>query len=242
VSGQRTSEPVVPDYDEVWNEVYGDLQDRGPAHRHMRRIYRRLLGDLDYSSALDVGCGAGHNLPLISEGHSMDRIAGADLSKVALAAAAKRHPEAEFFELDIEQDSAPDQWELVFSAFVLEHLPADTDALRNMRAMTARHLVVSTVAGDFERYRPWDEQMGHVRNYAVGELERKVTEAGFRVQRTIYWGFPFYTPVARTLQNRMTSEPSFGLGARIASSTMYLLYWLNSHRRGDLVVLHATAD
>jgi hypothetical protein len=107
--------------------------------------------------------------------------------------------------------------------------------------MTESQLELVTIAGNFERYRPWEEQMGHVRNYARGELEAKLANAGFEVERAIYWGFPFYTPFARTLQNRMTSTAEYDSQMTIAARVMYWLYWLNSKRRGDLLLIRARA-
>jgi SAM-dependent methyltransferase len=227
-------------YDDIWNSAYGDMQDVGPVHRHMRRLLRELLAGISYESVLDVGCGAGHNLPLLCAGRDLRRVCGADVSAEALSRARERSS-AEFVQLDIERDSLDDAFDLVFCSLVVEHLPDDVRALRNMRAMAGGHLLLTTIAGDFERYRAWDEQMGHVRNYRVGELEGKVADAGFTVERAIYWGFPFYSPMARLLQNRMTSEPSYGLGTRVLAEVMYRLYFLNSRRRGDLLILLARA-
>lgn len=226
------------DYDEIWTETYGEMQDSGPVHRHMRRLLERMLAHLDYRSALEVGCGAGHNLPLITAGRTLDRVTGVDISETALARARERAP-GEFVALDIESGRLPGTWDLVFCSLVLEHLPADVAALENMRAMCGEHLVLTTIAGNFERYRAWDEQMGHVRNYARGELEAKLGRAGFAVEEAIYWGFPFYTPVARTLQNRMTSEPEFTPSARAIAAVMHKLYYLNSSRRGDVLIVRA---
>ena len=226
-------------YDDIWNQAYGDMQDMGPVHRHMRRMLGDLLGEIEYESVLDVGCGAGHNLPLLCAGRQLNRVSGADISTEALMRARER-ADADFVHLDIERDTLDDTWDLVFSSLVLEHLPDDLSALRHMRAMTGKHLLVTTIAGNFERYRAWDEQMGHVRNYAVGELEEKAGAAGFEVDRAIYWGFPFYSPIARILQNRMTSEPSYGLATRVLARLMYAAYFLNSRRRGDLLILLAS--
>jgi SAM-dependent methyltransferase len=232
------SAPTVPNYDDVWNQAYGEMQDRGPVHLHMRRLLQRVLRPLEYRSVVDVGCGAGHNLPLLCAGRSLERVTGVDVSEEALSRARARS-DADFRLLDIEQGKLDGTWDLVFSSLVLEHLPDDRAALRNMRAMCGRHLVVTTIAGDFERYRAWDEQMGHVRNYARGELERKLRDAGFAVREAIYWGRPFYTPVARTLQNRMTSEPEFTPAARALAWLMHKLYYLNSSRRGDVLIARA---
>jgi SAM-dependent methyltransferase len=235
---QDTTAPLS--YDDVWNDVYGDMQDVGPTHRHMRRMLKRILRELDYSSALEVGCGAGHNLPLLRPEGSDVSVAGLDISEEALRRARERF-DANFELGDIQTDRLDGTWELVFSSLVLEHLPDDASALGNMRAMASRWLVVTTIAGDFERYRPWEEQMGHVRNYRRGELESKVEAAGFAVERSIYWGFPFYSPLARRLQNGMRSESDYSIGSRIAAEVMNAAYFLNSRRRGDLLLLVARA-
>ena len=111
--------------------------------------------------------------------------------------------------------------------------------------MTRKYVLLSTIAGDYERYKRWDAQVGHVRNYAVGELERKLEQAGFQVEVAIYWGFPFYAPLTRALQNY--TDPTMGrhflirLFGRVFSELAYLLYFLNSSRRGDVLVVLARA-
>ncbi len=47
-------EQATPDYDQVWTEAYGGIQDSGSTHRYMRRIVDSLLKQLDYKSMLDV--------------------------------------------------------------------------------------------------------------------------------------------------------------------------------------------
>jgi SAM-dependent methyltransferase len=235
------SDPGPPGarYDRAWREVYGDMQDVGPVHRHLRRRLRALLVELSYADALDVGCGAGHSLGLLRAGRPEARIAGADVSPEALRRA-REHGMTDLFELDIERDALPRRWDLVFSSLVLEHLSDDGAALRNMAAMTRRHLVLATIAGDFQRYRPWEEQVGHVRNYPPGALEAKLEGLGATIRRADYWGYPFYSPVTRLLQNRWKPRASFGPLGRGTAHALYGLYVLNSGRRGDLLVVHAT--
>jgi SAM-dependent methyltransferase len=243
-SSESDSVGGVPhDYDAIWQDVYGDMQDVGPTHRHLRRLLARLLAPLDYATAIDIGCGAGHNFPQLAEGRSLDVLSGADISTEALTRAGERWPQADLHELDVQVRALEGSWDLVLCSLVLEHLPDDEGALRSMRAMTAPggHLAAVTIAGDFERYRPWEEQMGHVRNYARGELERKLESAGFDPVTVVYWGFPFYSPIARRLQNSMTSEAEYGTATGLAARVMYWLYWLNSSRRGDLVLAIARA-
>ena len=142
----------MSDYDRIWEEVYGDLQDIGPTHRHMIRIMRRVLTPLRYESVLDVGVGFGHNLPVLIEGRELDRLTGVDLSERALNHVRARWP-GEFHKLDITTERLPDTYELVYSALVMEHLVDDVGALRNLRKMASKYLLIITIGGNFERYR-----------------------------------------------------------------------------------------
>ena len=231
--------PTTPDYDVVWEEVYGDMQHHGPVHRHLARLLRKELGRLDYRSVLEVGCGPGHNFPLLTEGRQIDRLGGVDISEVALARARASHA-GDFRVADIQQEPLHGSWDLVVCSLVLEHLTDDVQALRNMRPAVGGSLLLTTIAGDFERYRAWDERMGHVRNYRRGELEEKVERSGFRVTGATYWGWPFYSPIVRTVQNRSAvGTGSFNAATRAIATMTYLAYFLNSRRRGDLLVLTA---
>jgi SAM-dependent methyltransferase len=226
---------AAPDYDRIWEEVYGDLQDFGPTHLHMIRIMRRMLAPLTYASVLDVGVGFGHNLPVLTSGRSIERLAGIDVSERALEHVRARWT-GDFRRADVTAEHLPESYELVCCALVLEHLLDDDAALRNLRAMTSGHLLVTTIGGHFERYRPWEDQVGHVRNYGSGELERKLAAAGFSVVEITRWGFPFFSPVARTLQNRMTATHELSTGSRLIARILYPVFFLNSARRGDLLV------
>src|SRR3954449_3310975 len=122
-------------YDDVWREAYGDMQDMGPVHRHMRRLLRRLLAPLSCETVVDVGCGAGHNLPVLAEGRRLSEVVGVDVSTEALRRARERSDAARFVQADIEEGPAPGRFDLVFSSLVLEHLHDDEAALRHMRTM-----------------------------------------------------------------------------------------------------------
>jgi SAM-dependent methyltransferase len=225
----------VLDYDRLWLEVYGDLQDLGPTHRHMVRLMRRLLAPLQYTSVLDVGVGYGHNLSILTRGRRLERLAGVDVSERALEHVSRHWP-GSFQHLDITKGRLAETYDLVCAALVMEHLSEDEAALGNLRAMTSKYLLVTTIAGDFQRYEAWERQVGHVRNYARGELERKLDASGFRLAQIIYWGFPLYSPLARTLQNRMKATSELSVSAKWIASILYPLFFLNSQRRGDLVL------
>jgi SAM-dependent methyltransferase len=222
----------------MWEEVYGDLQDLGPTHRHMTRIMKRMLLPLRYSSVLEVGVGFGHNLPLLTTGKRVERLAGIDVSEVALGHV-RRSWTGDFRRLDITVDRLSKTFELVCCALVIEHLHDDLAALRNIRAMSERYLLLTTIGGRYERYRAWEEQVGHVRNYGPGDLESKLASAGFSVVEIVRWGFPFYSPLARILQNRMKVTHELSEASRLIARVLYPVFFLNSTRRGDLLIVLA---
>jgi SAM-dependent methyltransferase len=227
---------VQHDYDQIWRDVYGGMQDHGPTHKHLSRLVRKELAGLDYSSVYEVGCGAGHNFALLTEGRTIDAIGGMDISEVALEQA-RRRSGGEFTLGDIQTEPIQGQWDLVFSSLVLEHLEQDEEALRNIAPAVGKYFVVSTIGGDYERYRAYDEQVGHVRNYGPGELDAKLERAGFRVLRSIAWGWPLYSPISRTLQrNTNAGIGTLSLAERIAAKVMYAAFYLNSSRRGDILL------
>jgi trans-aconitate methyltransferase len=234
------NQSVIPNYDQIWTQVYGSMQHAGPVHRHLKRLVQKVLAQLEYDSVLDIGCGPGYNLPLLTQGRFLKRITGVDVSAWAIAQAQKTEHD-EFYVLDIQQERLNGIWDLVYCSLVLEHLPDDLAALSHMRAMTAKFLLVTTIAGDFERYKAWDQRMGHVRNYHRGELEEKMHKFGLRIQQAVYWGFPFYSPCMRVFQNYIQAGTGqFGLAERLISQVLYYLYFLNSRRNGDLLVVLAT--
>ncbi|HEY7678812.1 MAG TPA: methyltransferase, partial [Candidatus Methylomirabilis sp.] len=56
------------------------------------------------------------------------------------------------------------------------------------------------------------------------------------------WGFPFYSPIHRSLLERAgtrISEGRFGRVRRGLAAALYAIFFLNSSRRGDILVMSA---
>jgi hypothetical protein len=154
---------------------------------------------------------------------------------------AKKHFQAEFLQKDIQKEYLYEQFDLVFSSLLLEHVPDDVTVFENLRKMTGHYLLITTIGGNYQKYRKWEDKMGHVRNYSVPELQVKLEKAGFKIKRFITWGFPVYTPLIRQMLNIM---PQAGVGkysimSKIASKVLYWLCYLNSSRKGDLYIVLA---
>ena len=237
--GAMCSSPQDYDYNQMWREVYGDIQRFGPGHFHNSRIVRSWLADLDYTTILDVGCGRGHNRDVLMGEDRTRSFDGVDISSEAVDHARNRFP-GNFRVCDIERDCPEGKWDLVSCSLVLEHLKNDDAALRNLYQCTGRYLLVVTIAGNFERYRKWEETQGHLRNYQAGELEAKLERTGFRLRRVMHWGFPFFSPIARTMQNRSCAGVGkFSWAAHVAALLFKALYFLNSGHKGDMLFILA---
>jgi SAM-dependent methyltransferase len=235
-----TAKPQTADCDRLWTETYGDIQRLGPAHFHARRLTRRLLAGLEYRSVLDVGCGPGWNMNWLTAGRDLDAFAGVDISAEAIGRAQRQGLKGDFLVHDVQAGPLAGCWDLVHCGLMIHLVPDDEAALAHLRRNTGRHLVISAMAGDFERYQAWERRLGALRNYRRGELEGKLQRAGFRVRQAVYWGFPFYSPLGRSFQNLSgTGTGTYGWGTRLLAQALTGLYYLNSSRRGDLLIIQA---
>lgn len=223
-------------YDDLWRKTWGDIQRVGPVHRHTLKNLVRTVSSLNIESVLDVGCGSGENLAALAATHPY-RLTGADVSQEALALAKKRVPSARLVQLDIEHNVLADKFDLVMSIQVVEHLLDDVAALKNMAGMAKSFVLISTIQG---RMRPSEIAIGHVRNYSAANLRSKLASVGLEVVKISNWGFPFYSPIYRSLAERLPGGPPGGsvtsLG-KIAASALYHLYWLNWPDKGDIVTV-----
>jgi len=108
--------------------------------------------------------------------------------------------------------------------------------------MTGKYLIVSTMQG---RMRPFERNVGHFRNYAYGEVASKIKATGLRPIQTVEWGFPFYSPLYRNLNNAMNGAGTtgkFGLLRHVAAEMLYQLFRLNSWTKGDYVAVLAERE
>jgi SAM-dependent methyltransferase len=231
------------DYERLWQNTWGDLQDYGPQHLHKKRLILKLLQPLQFKSALDIGCGSGTNLLAISQNFNNIDMMGVDVSTSAIEAARRKfdtlHLKARFGLLDLINQSLPEQFDLVLCCDVLEHIEDDRKAISNLAKMTGKYLLVSSPRG---RMRPSERHIGHVRNYRFQEMIDKLREAGMEVVDSVTWGFPFYSPIYRDIQELF--PPSIGEGKwdwkkMVISKFLYYLYWCNLNRLGDVMIVLA---
>lgn len=231
------------DYEGIWQGTWGDMQRFGPVHRHHRRIFSEIfkkLPKLEIQTIADIGCGEGSNLFFLRSQFPQARLFGFDISKTAIEAA-KPNVNAEFALLDIQKEIPAQKFDLVFCSDVIEHLEDDVTAIKNIKLITNGYAMIATVQGHM---RSNEQSIGHVRNYAYGELRQKIELAGFEVLQVIEWGYPFYSPLFRDLVSLFPASVKFSYGKysaaqKLVSHILYSLFLLNSSNRGDVIFVLA---
>jgi 2-polyprenyl-3-methyl-5-hydroxy-6-metoxy-1,4-benzoquinol methylase len=224
----------VTSYDDLWRATWGDLQQWGPVHRHTREDLARLVASLDVRTILDVGCGSGDNLAALAQSGQYE-LSGADVSPEALALARRHLPTARFHRLDVAKEALDERFDFVAAIQVIEHIADDVAALRHMAEMARGFVFVSTMQG---RMRRSEIGIGHLRNYSPAELRRRLEAAGLEVVRMYGWGFPFYSPLYRSVVEWLPNGPpagAMGPGRRAVAQFLYQLYRLNWPGRGDVL-------
>jgi SAM-dependent methyltransferase len=210
------------------------MQRLGPVHRHTLENLVRTVSSLGVQSVLDVGCGSGENLAALAASGKY-HLMGVDISQEALNLASHRVPSARYTQLEIQRQALPERFDLVMSIQVVEHLKDDVAALTNIARMSHNYVFISTVQG---RMRPSEIAIGHVRNYSEPELRRKLESAGLEVLKVTGWGFPFYSPIYRSLAEWLPGGPPSGTVGpigKIAARTLYHIYRLNWSGKGDVI-------
>jgi SAM-dependent methyltransferase len=226
-------------YDQLWAGTWGDIQRLGPVHRRQSELLLRLITKLEVHTLLDVGCGSGDNLGLLARAMPHLLLSGVDVSEEALALAARRVPGVSLRQLDVQRKNLNERFDLVMSVQVIEHLADDVTALANMAFMAKHWVLVTTMRG---RMRKSELAIGHLRNYSDDELRAKAASAGLEVIDIFGWGFPFYSPLYRTMVEMLPGGPpngKFGPTHRTIANVLYHLYSWNIPRHGDVVTMLA---
>ena len=220
-------------YDEGWEGGWDDMKLYGPTARHTRKFVLQLLKGLSFQTVLDAGCGTGVLLQTIHAKYPHVKLTGSEYSSQGLEIARKRLPDSEFIDMDLSKQPLESKFDLITCIDVLEHIPDDRAALRNLFEMSAGYLILSVPLGPLVQVEA--ERLGHVHGYSREELETKICEAGFQIVKAFQWGFPFYN-LHRRLANRMPKQTTLGgynLRKKLISKFIYALFYLNIAPGGE---------
>ncbi len=183
---------------------------------------------------LDVGCGTGGNLPMLSEFGSAS---GVDVSEEALAYARSRGLNVTHTSAD-RLPQADGTMDLVAALDVVEHLDDDIAGLREMRRVLrpgGRLLVM--VPAFMWLWGVQDDVSEHRIRYTRPQIIDRLQTAGLTVDRACYANFTFFFPillgrlVMRVFKLKPASENNVnvsilnGLFATIFGAERYWLRW-----------------
>jgi trans-aconitate methyltransferase len=220
-------------YDRLWAGD-GDFTRFHPGARHRRRHVLDLLAAEPFDSLLDVGCGNGLLLSQIDARFPGKRLAGSDLSGVALERNRARFPHMAFSLTDLATGELPGGFDVVLCSEVVEHVD-DPQGCMDRLARACRpggRVVVTCPTGPMY---PTERHFGHVYHPTEQELVAWGERAGLAVEQVSCWGFPTYALTKwvtnvnpKAALRRFGMDQRYGVLERAVAST---LFWLNFANR-----------
>ena len=142
---------------------------------------------------LDVGCGTGANLLLLSKYGDAE---GVDVSDDALAFCRERGLEQVTKGAGEELPHADNTFDLVTAFDVVEHMDDDLAGLREMyRVLRPGGHALLFVPTFMFLWGLQDDVSNHRRRYRLAELRRVLEQAGFEIERSTYANITFFLPI-----------------------------------------------
>jgi SAM-dependent methyltransferase len=137
------------------------------------------------TSFLEVGCGTGFVLAGLQKRFPSLHLEGGELDPEGLEVARRRLPAVPLLRMDARRIPFEDEFDVVGSFDVIEHIDEDELALQQIaRAAKPGGTVLITVPQHPSLWSVADDVGHHKRRYTRTELRTKLREAGLRVERT----------------------------------------------------------
>jgi len=172
---------------------------------------------------MDVGCGSGGNLDLLSR---YATVIGVERSRVLADRAAVRNAAIKIIMSDV-LDLEPEESVTMFTMFdVLEHIEHDDDFIRKLSTLgSPSHLLLISVPACRFLYSQHDELLHHHRRYSRETLRDLLTSNDYDVLASSYFLF-FIFPVV--LLSRITERITSAFGWRRMQPNIGVVpRWLN---------------
>jgi len=187
--------------DAVYDQL-ASVEDRLWWHESRRNLVRSFFRKVslpDNAAALDVGCGTGGCLKLLSEFAS--RVVGIDMSEHALELARGKHPTAELHQGDanaLNKQFQDETFDLVtfFNVLYHEWIEDDADTLRQAwRVLRPGGVILVTDAAFDCLYRRHDRVGMGKRRYTLPAMRDRLEQAGFEWLGGTYFNMVLFLPV-----------------------------------------------
>ena len=224
-------------YNEKWTG-WVDMKIYGPASRWLRSLISDQISFMnqgEVKSILDVGSGEGTITHFLAQKLPQTSVLGVDFSEsgIECARASYQLPNLSF-EHDLDSRALEKKYDLVTAFEVLEHVDDWQDLLGRMANASQKYVLVSFPNG---RMRPFERNVGHVRNFKKGEVEEFLAKKGYKPASLYYAGFPFYNPLYRELcqltdsANNQFTQGKYGVAQKTIGWFFFVLFRFFSTRR-----------
>lgn len=173
------------------------------ARRHiLAALIRREVHLPPNAVVLDVGCGSGHNLPMLGEFGTVDAV---ELDDQARAIAARRLGRPVMNAPLPELDGVPDRhYDLIGAFDVIEHIQDDRGALESIaKKLKPGGTLLMTVPAHQWMWSSHDVLNHHKRRYSKGSLKRLIDGSPLKLRKVGYFNSLLF-PVA--VAQRMASK------------------------------------
>jgi 2-polyprenyl-3-methyl-5-hydroxy-6-metoxy-1,4-benzoquinol methylase len=161
-------------------------------------------------SILEIGCAGGMLIQQLNAAGYRD-VRGIDISEKGIALCHERGLK-ETWVMDAQKPTFADRsFDVITASDVLEHLAEDGRALDEWhRMLKPGGTVIIFVPAFMFLWTAHDEVNRHYRRYRRSELCALLTKHGFEVQRSSYWNFLIFLPVAalRLLRRALPAKES----------------------------------
>jgi SAM-dependent methyltransferase len=183
------------DWDRHWVDISA-VSQHGPALKYRMRLILDLLDIKAKAQLVDIGSGVGDFAAAFRQRYSLVDFVGLEMSGAGVEIASRKAPWARFLQRDLlapptSDDTCGVRGTHAVCSEVLEHVDEPERLLRNASAYLAPgcRLVVTVPGGPITAF---DRHIGHRRHYTPRELGWLLESAGYRVERLMGAGFPFF--------------------------------------------------
>ena len=185
------------EYDENDFAILDDMQERHfwyrGRHRFLLSAVKRHLSGFSSPRVIDMGGGCGGWLAYLARRKTfpIGEMALADSSSQALDRAKRVLPNGtRTFQVDLLNPPWENRWDVAFLLDVLEHIPADEDALRRIYQSLAPGGILFVTTPALRVFWSWnDEVVHHVRRYSKSDFKRLAAATGFCLIDARYFMF-----------------------------------------------------
>lgn len=182
-----------------------------------KAVFSELAFQRQFTTFLEIGCGDGKFSEILCKSGKTG--SGIDFSIDAVRETRKRmdsyikKQQYQVYCLDVMENAINLKADLVFSMFVMEHIPDDRIFLLKLKNLVnPGGSLIIMVPGRTDKWGIEDETVGHLRRYSRDEIIQKCHEAGLKCQTVWSLGVPL-TNVLLKFSN-ITIRAAGGAGHR----------------------------